>query len=144
MFDRELDYYGIVPVEGSVIIGSNTPTHEVANWLKDKVEKTNREFDAAKLNYDLFKLASHCYQQVVLNQGHHDGFGNPEKLVISLWGNEPCGGVDLVSKVYNSRDDADGAWTAFCHYMEKYFRLKVVGLEKKANNPYKLTLQMMK
>ena len=61
MFDRELDYYGIMLAEG---ITDQESIPKIIASFTDTFEKAQRKFNRAKMSHALFFLAHECHNKL--------------------------------------------------------------------------------
>ena len=100
MFDRELDYYGIVSAEGIT--------------TQESLAKTIESFSEAKGKHDMFFFALECYYQ----------FGQKRLNDPNLFSSVPVV-IGRQHKVYNLRPLNNGEGNLCNGYLERYFGLMV-------------------
>ena len=120
MFVRELDYYGIMSVEGSIKKES----------LPKIIDSFTKPLAQAKQNHDMFLLAYECYVQ--FNQFR---INNPESKSAD---------VDIAQhhKVYANVSIAGEKRNLFDTYLEGYFGLMVPAESTVYQGSYRFTVQM--
>jgi hypothetical protein len=110
MFNRELDYYGILSDEDRI-----SDKGSLARTLKDRLLKAKRE-------HDMYLLAVECHNQVCQSVS---------LLAVNVSVRIPKG-----HKLYNEKDIDAEERRLFEKYLEKYFGLKIVNMRKCRQNEF--------
>ena len=118
MFDRELDYYGIMSAEG--ITGQKS--------LPQIMAEVKRKFNVAKMDHDLFFLAHEChykfYQNMLDDKNHKD----PTTYIYSMRFDRHHMFYESVSKVHGGGKDRKDR-KLFDTYLERHFSLMVSNIQ---------------